>query len=181
MPCTATHCEYNRICVPSVGPVPARLATVTEAPGYRELENMKPLVGPAGRLYDSLLVRAGISRADVRIINTCGCVDMEREDRRPLPAEIEACRPRLLADLEQVSSILAMGNISLLLFFPGMTVSKARGSTRAWRHPTTGKVIPVTATYHPAYALPMRSPQVQPLIVEDIKTALSMIGEPWNL
>ena len=171
MNCTSTACKYGRICVPSIGPTPAKLMTITEAPGYRELEEMQPLVGPAGRLYDNFLIKAGTSREDVFIANTCGCVDMSREDRRPLPEEIEACRSRLLDDIKRASpqAIVCMGAISIQLFYPGITVSKARGTIRNWNG------IPVVCTYHPAYALPHRNPEIAPLIVEDIKTALSFV------
>jgi DNA polymerase len=150
--------------------------TVTEAPGYRELEEMTPLVGPAGKLFNGFLLQAGIKREEVFLANTCGCVDLSREDRRPLPVEIESCKPRLLDDITVTNPqcIVAMGNIGIQLFFPGITVSKARGCLRNWTHPITGQSYPVICTYHPAFALPHRSPHVAELIVEDIKTALSL-------
>jgi uracil-DNA glycosylase len=171
--CTETTCAYGRICVPSIGPLEAPLAFVPEAPGFRETEEMEPMVGPAGKLFNKFLSLVGLDRLAVRIANTCGCVDMQRDDRRPMPAEIISCRPRLLMDIAKVRAIVSMGNISQQLFFPGMSVSKARGNIRSWKHPN-GRTIPVVATYRPAYALPHRSPEVGTLIVEDIKTALSM-------
>jgi uracil-DNA glycosylase family 4 len=131
---------------------------------------MEPLVGPAGRLFNQFLVAAGTSREQASLCNTCGCVDLNREDRRPLPAEIEACRPRLLDDIERANPqvIVVMGNIANQLFFPGLSVSKSRGLFRNWN----GRV--AVSTFHPAYALPHRNPEVGQLIVSDIKAALAL-------
>ena len=168
--CTPTVCTFGHQCVPSLGPTPAKLLTVTEAPGRMELFEGTPLVGPAGKLFNKFLAQAGIPRSEVFCANTAGCVDLDREDKRPLPAEIEACRPRLLDDIferAKPQAILVMGAIAVQYFYPGLTVSKARGKIRNWNG------IPVVATFHPAYALPHRSPEVGPLIVADIVTALS--------
>ncbi len=169
--CTRTQCKWGRTCVPSLIR-PTKLMLVLEAPGYRELEEMTPLVGPAGKLNEKFFNAVGLSRKDVSIANTCGCVDMTREDRRPLPAEIEACRPRLLEDIARANPqvILSMGNISQQFFFPGgQSVGKIRGKIRNWN----GRL--VIPTYHPAAALPHRSPEVGDLIIADLITALSLI------
>jgi uracil-DNA glycosylase len=169
--CLSNKCVFGRVCVPSYGPAPADLMFIAEAPGFREVEEGRPLVGPAGKLFNNLLAQAGTHRSHVFTANTAGCVDQEREDKRPLPSEIEACRPRLLYDIHvvQPKAIITMGNIANLLFFPNTTVSKVRGKVRNWNG------TPVIATYHPAYALPHRNPDVQPLIVEDIKLAMTLI------
>lgn len=169
--CLSTKCQFNRICVPSIGPVPADVMFVCEAPGYREVEELTPLVGPAGRIFNKLLGEVGLKRSDVFLSNAVGCVDLEREDRRPLPAEIEACRPRLLDDILTVDPkvIITMGNVSQSLFFPGSTVSKVRGHARNWNNRV------VVGTFHPAYLLPHRSPQTTPLVIEDLKLALSFL------
>ena len=158
--------------MPSVGPTPSDIMFILEAPGYRELEDGIPLIGPAGRLWErELMAPVGLDRRNVFIANTCGCVDLSREDRRPLPAELDACRPRLLEDIETCNPqvILTMGNIAQQFFFPGTTVGKIRGRIRNWN----GRL--VIPTYHPAAALPHRSPEVKPLIVEDLRTAISLL------
>lgn len=170
------NCIFGRVYVPSWSAKwPARLVVVCEAPGYREVEQLTPLIGPAGNLFNRFLEAAGAERKDCFLANTVCCVDLKRDDRRPTPAEMEACQPRLLSEITMsgAPAIVAMGNISQQLFFPGNTVSKIQGGVRAWPHPVTGKVYPVVSTYHPAYALHHRSPQVAPLIIEDLKTALS--------
>ena len=150
----------------------ASVMVILEAPGWQEVKSGRPAVGPAGKILNECLVAAGMQRVDVRVENTVGCVDMDREDRRPLPAGIQACRPRLMGDIEEIQPrvIVCCGGVAISTFFPGFTVSKVRGMVRAW------KGVPVVATYHPAYALPFRSPQVKPLIIEDLKKARELGG-----
>ena len=57
--------------VPPDWPVetPCRLAFVGEAPSDEELLGQRPLIGPAGRLFDKLLRIAQIERGDCLITN----------------------------------------------------------------------------------------------------------------
>lgn len=130
-----------------------------------------------GMSFNKYLAEAGAARKDCFIAFTVCCSDYKREDKRATVEEIQACRPRLLSEIVQsgAQAIIAMGSISQQLFFPGNTVSKIRGNTRAWQHPTTEKVYPVVSTY--GVGMAYNSPQVGPLIVEDLKTALSYTKE----
>lgn len=49
--------------------IPCKIAFVGEAPSYEELEKRTPLVGPSGRLFNSLLRTAGIDRAHHMVTN----------------------------------------------------------------------------------------------------------------
>ena len=51
--------------VPGVGPQPADIMIVGEAPGFNEDRQGEPFVGAAGKLLDTLLARIGLSRQDV--------------------------------------------------------------------------------------------------------------------
>jgi uracil-DNA glycosylase family 4 len=169
--CTATTCAFGRICVPSVGPIPADIQVICEAPGFKELEQLEPLVGPAGQLFNKLLAACGLLRSSLFLSNTCGCVELSRDDKKPLPAEIEACRPRLLADIEMVKPklIVPMGNVAIGMFYPGAKIGQVHGKLRNWN----GHI--VMPSYHPAAALPFRNPELQQVIIDDIKTALDVI------
>ena len=59
--------------VPGVGPAPAEVMCIGEAPGAREDEQGVPFVGPAGRFLDQLLGAAGLSRETVHIANVVKC------------------------------------------------------------------------------------------------------------
>ena len=169
--CLSTVCALGRPCVPSWGPVTADIMFVFTSPGFRDLEQLRPLAGPSGRVFDQLLSAAGLKRTEVFMAYTIACADFEREDRRPLPSELELCQSRLFFDIHTVKPkvIVAMGNLAIANFFPSTTVSKMRGKIRNWRG------TPVVATYDPAFAAPHMSPQVVPLIVDDILTAKSLI------
>src|SRR5215211_4531015 len=53
----------------SAGPADARLVLVGEQPGDQEDRNGEPFVGPAGRLLDQALERAGIDRGEAYLTN----------------------------------------------------------------------------------------------------------------
>lgn len=170
MRCTQGVCSFGRISVGSTGPVPSEYLLIGEAPGVQEIQTGFPFVGPAGKLLDKALEEAGLRRSLCRVVNTVRCVDLSREDRRPLPAEIDACLSLLLYEIRitDPAVIICLGAVSQSVFLPKVRISSARGKVRAWTHPQTGVVYPVVATYHPARALPNRNPEVFPMIVEDI-------------
>ena len=138
---------------------------VGEAPGAYELKYGVPFIGRSGKLLDSLLSTVGLHREDLYITNTCGCVVMEREDKRPLPAELDACRPRLLAEIADLrpTVVLLMGNTALAHWFPGFRVGQVYNHCRQ-----VGDVTYIP-TYHPAAAL--RNPQLEAVIEEALGIA----------
>ena len=79
--------------VPGVGDPNARVIFVGEAPGRAEDEQGMPFVGPAGKVLDRLLKRAGLAREQVFITNILKCRPPENRD--PRPDEVEACREYL--------------------------------------------------------------------------------------
>lgn len=82
---------------------------VGEQPGLQEDQVGRPFVGPAGRVLDLALSRAGIDRAEVYVTNVVKHFKWspaERGKRRihkkPSYSEIQACRPWLDAEIETV-------------------------------------------------------------------------------
>jgi len=89
------------------GPPKADLMLVGEQPGDAEDESGRPFVGPAGRLLDKALERAGIDRAAVYVTNVVKHFKWEARGKRrihkkPNAAEIGACRPWLDAEIALV-------------------------------------------------------------------------------
>jgi uracil-DNA glycosylase len=87
----------------------ARVMLVGEQPGDQEDRIGRPFVGPAGRILDLALARAGIDRSQVYVTNVVKHFKWspaERGKRRihkkPRQSEIQACRPWLDAELEIV-------------------------------------------------------------------------------
>jgi DNA polymerase len=92
------------------GPRAARMMLVGEQPGDQEDKAGKPFVGPAGRILDEALQRAGIDRDEVYVTNAVKhfkfTVRVERGKRRihqtPSRTEVVACRPWLFAELAAI-------------------------------------------------------------------------------
>ena len=105
--------------MPGVGPCPADILIVGEAPGFNEDRQGEPFVGAAGKLLDTLLARIGLSRADVYITNVLKCRPPMNRD--PMPNEAEACSPYLVRQLELVQPkvVLILGRHALERLMPG--------------------------------------------------------------
>jgi DNA polymerase len=134
--------------VPGVGPCPADIMIVGEAPGFNEDRQGEPFVGAAGKLLDTLLARIGLSRADVYITNVLKCRPPMNRD--PMPNEAEACSPYLARQLELIRPkvVLILGRHALERLMPGQgSISRIHGSLVK-----RGDVAYVPL-YHPAAAL----------------------------
>ncbi len=94
------------------GPLNAELFIVGEAPGFNEDKEGKPFRGASGMLLDRLLSSISLDREEVYLTTLVKC--KPPEDRLPKPAEINACRPYLLAQLAAIDPkvIVAMGDLA---------------------------------------------------------------------
>jgi DNA polymerase len=121
---------------------------IGEAPGFHEDQQGLPFVGAAGQLLDKLLAEVGLDRTQVAIVNVLKCRPPGNRD--PLPAEIEACKPYLQAQLAymQPEVIITLGNFATrFILEEQIGITKARGR----RYLRNGSV--VVPTFHPAAAL----------------------------
>jgi DNA polymerase len=85
----------------------ARLMLVGEQPGDREDREGHPFVGPAGRVLDEALERAGIDRRDAYVSNVVKHFRFRQRGQRrihqtPERVHVAACRPWLDAELSVV-------------------------------------------------------------------------------
>ena len=134
--------------VPGVGPCPADVMIVGEAPGFNEDRQGEPFVGAAGKLLDTLLARISLSRADVFITNVLKCRPPMNRD--PMPNEAEACSPYLKEQVSLVKPkvVLILGRHALERLLPGQgSISRIHGSLIR-----RGELAYVPL-YHPAAAL----------------------------
>jgi uracil-DNA glycosylase family 4 len=132
-----------------VGDPHAALLFVGEAPGHQEDLEGEPFVGRSGKLLDRLMLEEiGITRAQCYIANVVKC--RPPQNRNPSPAEIEACRPYLEAQIAHLdpSVVITLGNFATrLLLDSAEGIRQLRGSVYPYRG---GHLVP---TYHPAYVL----------------------------
>jgi uracil-DNA glycosylase len=89
------------------GPRHARAVFVGEQPGDQEDRQGHPFVGPAGRVFDDALERAGIDRDSVYVTNAVKhfkwiARGKRRIHQKPNWSEVAACRPWLDGELAAV-------------------------------------------------------------------------------
>ena len=94
------------------GPLNAGVFLVGEAPGFNEDRDGKPFGGASGMFLDRLLLSVGLSREEAYLTTLVKC--KTPEGRSPKPAEINACRPYLLAQLDAIDPmvVVAMGDLA---------------------------------------------------------------------
>jgi len=131
-----------------VGHRDADLVFVGEGPGAEEDRQGIPFVGRAGQLLTRLIEGIGLTRDDVYIANVVKCRPPGNRD--PLPAEIDACRPFLEAQLGFLgpSVLVTLGNFATKLLLDTKDgITKLRG--REFRY---GDAV-LVPTLHPAAVL----------------------------
>ncbi len=156
--CTACElCRTRRQTVFGVGHPQAPWMIVGEAPGEQEDQQGEPFVGAAGQLLDSMLRSLSLTRAvdgpqppsqRAYIANTLKC--RPPRNRNPEPAEMQACEPFLIRQIELLRPrlILAMGRFAIqALLRSSEPVGKLRGRVHRYQG------VPLVVTYHPAYLL----------------------------
>ncbi len=138
------------------GPADARVVMAGEQPGDQEDRSGRPFVGPAGRVLDDALERAGIAREKVYVTNAVKHFKWQprgkrRIHQRPGRTEITACRPWLLAELEAIDPMLLvlLGSVAgTSIHGPGFRVTQQRGT-----HLPGPNGVTTLATVHPSSIL----------------------------
>ena len=158
--CTA--CELYADATQTVfgsGRAGARIVLAGEQPGDKEDLAGEPFVGPAGRLLDRALERAGVDRGDAYVTNVVKHFRFRSEGKRrihrtPGVEHVRACLPWLSSELATVRP--------RVLVTLGATSAKALlgSSFRLTRH--RGELLefdglPLLATVHPSAVL--RTPE----------------------
>jgi DNA polymerase len=131
---------------------------VGEQPGDKEDLAGHPFVGPAGKLLDEALLKAGVDRGKVYITNAVKHFKWgpaqrgkRRIHKKPRASEMAACRPWLEAELAIIKPevLVCLGaTAAQSLLGPGFSVMRERGKILA--SPLAAKVV---ATVHPSSIL----------------------------
>ena len=137
----------------------ASLMLVGEQPGDREDVEGHPFVGPAGRVLDRALQRAGIAREDVYVTNVVKHFRYEargkrRIHQRPDRWQVTACLPWLGAEIELVrpGALVCLGATAAhALLGPQVKIGRDRGKPI-----DSGWAELVSVTAHPSSILRAR-------------------------
>jgi uracil-DNA glycosylase len=163
------------------GPAAAWLVLVGEQPGDREDRAGEPFVGPAGRVLDTALERAGIDRSGVYVTNAVKHFRFERAGNRrihktPAVGHIRACRPWLDAELRVVApTVLATlgATAAKALLGPSFRITGERGKPREW------KGFQLVPTVHPSSILrgpPEARDEALDALVADLQVVAGLRG-----
>jgi DNA polymerase len=148
--CTCRKCRLwkgAKRAVPGEGPSNAKLVLVGQNPGREEDATGKPFVGRAGKFLNKTLQENGLDREEIFVTNLVKHVTPG--NRKPLPDEIEACKPYLVAQLGIIKPemVVLMGKV-------------------AWQTPRI-EGVGYVETVHPSAA--MRFTRMRKRFVEDFK------------
>jgi uracil-DNA glycosylase len=163
------------------GPRRARAVFVGEQPGDQEDSKGHPFVGPAGRVFDDALERAGIDRDSVYVTNAVKHFKWKAEGKRRIHDrasrwQIVACRPWLLAELRALEPrlVVVLGAVAASsLLGPDFRVTQHRGQVT--EGPLGGSML---ATVHPSSILrgPRRDRDARlQEFVDDLRAAKSFL------
>ena len=180
--CTA--CELYADATQTVfgsGHAGASMVLIGEQPGDREDLAGEPFVGPAGRVLDRALERAGVTRSDVYVTNVVKHFRFQRKGklrihRTPGVEHIRSCLPWLHAELATVGP--------QLLVTLGSTAAKALLGTSFRLTQHRGEILkyenrPLVATIHPSAVL--RGPKDrQAEMLDELVADLELAGRVAN-
>jgi DNA polymerase len=158
MPLQSNDRDPNKTYVPGCGPIRPKIVIVGESPSYEEIAQLKPFVGPSGRLLDSLLRDANIYRTNCWITNVCKYFVPPSPKKKPIPFHVRAknvgidlneCYQELKNEIHslQPNVIIALGGTALYALTGKTGIQDYRGSI------LEGLGYKVIPTYHPAHIL----------------------------
>ena len=167
----------------------ARVVFIGEQPGDREDREGHPFVGPAGRVLDEGLGRAGIAREEVYITNVVKHFRYKAQGKRRIHQKpdrwhVSACLPWLEAELSMISPealVLLGATAGQALVGSSLRVGRDRG------RPLECDLAPfVTVTTHPAAILRVRGDDERHAAMEEFVADLVQVakrlalGEPGD-
>ncbi|WP_192250887.1 UdgX family uracil-DNA binding protein [Mesorhizobium silamurunense] len=158
------RCQLWRIATQTVfgeGPGNAEVVFVGEQPGDQEDLAGRPFVGPAGRMFDSILDDAAIDRRKVYVTNAVKHFKFEPRGKRrihskPNAGEVRACRWWLDKELDLIKPSLAVAlgsTAAQSLLGKAVPVLKLRGGVIEREDG-----LRVFITIHPSLILRIREP-----------------------
>jgi DNA polymerase len=153
--------------VPGEGALRTPLLIVGEAPGAEEADQLRPFVGPSGRLLEAMLWRVGLTRSSVFLTNVVKY--RPRANRTPEPYERMCSHPYLREEIKIVDPPLVMlcGRVALDYLVPNAPVRDFYNEVIE----RNGRLF--LPTYHPSAAL--RDTEKEGLLEQTFLQVMAMI------
>jgi len=170
---------------------PSKRLVLAEAPGQEESEQGEPLVGGSGKVFNSLLRKAGIQRESLTIVNTINCrppdnvyptdgaarVYCTAEEGAEAVSHCYREHVKPLLDSRSWERCDALGEKALRI------LTGKRDGILKWRGsplPLIGSDKPIVMpTLHPAFC--MRMQEYMPVVISDLTKGLQVPPENYNL
>lgn len=151
-----------------------RLIVLAERPGAEEELRGEPLVGETGQFFEQILEYLGIPLEEIHKTNAFLCQPPWGTLEPDLIEAQRCCHPRLVRELAPFE-----GKVPTILAYGKYAVRAANGGAKQVSDyfgppiPATalGLKFDVIASYHPAFALPHRSPQYGGVVTEFTRRA----------
>ena len=165
-------CTTARQPVWGIGPANPTIMVIGQNPG--EVEDAKGIpfhpTAPSGGLITTIFAELGVSRSEIYWTNAVRC--FHGYDNEITPANIKACKPYLLDEIEKVNPkyVVLAGNEALKAIFNHAGITKERGQFKTGPDGRQYFMI-----LHPASALPSRYPENQKIIKQDLAFLLTKI------
>jgi uracil-DNA glycosylase len=157
----------------------SELMMIGEQPGNQEDLEGKPFVGPAGKVLDRALERAGINREAAYITNSVKHFKWIRRGKlrihqKPRSDEIEACRPWLEAEitLTRPKVIVCLGATAAR----SLLGSKFRLTQHRGEFISLPPKPPITATVHPSAILRAPTGEARHTMMEEFVRDLKAVA-----
>ncbi len=175
--CTACGlCATRHNAVPGIGLLKTGgIVIIGEAPGEDEDIRGEPFVGRSGTLVNQWLAAAGMTRAEVYIMNGVNCRPPKNRD--PHPSEQVACDHWMVEQLQllQPKVIIALGKHAGNAMTSHRELARESGKLRAgspWKCAIPGvESAQVYCLYHPAYVLRPQGSWAGPVTQEEFVEA----------
>ena len=183
-PLTCRLCDLWRHATQAVvgeGPAAAAIMLVGEQPGDEEDLKGRPFVGPAGQVLDTILVKAGLNRAELFVTNSVKHFKWEprgkrRLHKRPDQHEVRACGTWLDREIANVAPrvIVALGATAIRAV-TGSSEKIEDARQKVHKHPQGALVV---CTYHPSAILRSegdRKLELTQALENDLRRAASLL------
>jgi uracil-DNA glycosylase len=160
----------------------ASVMLIGEQPGDKEDAAGRPFVGPAGKILEEALAKAGIAPSELYVTNAVKHFSWEPDERgkrrihkKPRYSEVQACKPWLDAEIQALHPkvIVCMGSTAAqALLGKQFSVLRRRGV------PVPSNLAPfVMATVHPSSILRAREDRREQMqaFIHDLAVAAKQI------